>query len=131
MGSGAGPAGQRGITAAKLGLPLLGRGGVRGCGCRAGLLLRDPERMVLLGPVEVDLPAAHRIERPLHAERADIDVRQHGGDEQHGEHAVGRCSWLKKPPPLFIHSTSSRPGTLSLTHSTKMSTRPSTNGKLR
>src|SRR3954454_9919763 len=51
-----------------------------------GLLLLNPERVMLPGPVEIDLAGAHRIERALHADCADIDVSQHGGDEQHGYH---------------------------------------------
>src|SRR5262249_60991981 len=39
-------------------------------------------------PVDVDSAAAHGLERALHADRADIDVPEHGGDEQHRHDAV-------------------------------------------
>ena len=39
-------------------------------------------------PAEIDLAAAHRLDRPLHAERADVDVRQDGGDEQDRDQRV-------------------------------------------
>ena len=44
--------------------------------------LLDPEIMVLLRPVLVDLPARHRVDRPLHANRADVDMREHHADQE-------------------------------------------------
>src|ERR1700676_3249850 len=67
--------------------------------CRRGLsllvllckLLSKPEIVMLLRPVEIDFAAAHGFERPLHSERADIDVTQDQRDEQNrddGMHAL-------------------------------------------
>src|ERR1043165_4422142 len=55
----------------------------RAIGRRACLLLLFlyPERVMLLGPVQIDLAGAHPIKSAFHADRADIDVRQHRGDE--------------------------------------------------
>src|SRR5258708_780721 len=60
--------------------------------CRGGLslpvlvceLLGEPEIVMLLCPVEIDLPGTHGLERALHPERADIDVSQDQRDEQDG-----------------------------------------------
>src|SRR5581483_9775684 len=71
---------------------LLRRCGVRlslrltGSGPR--LLLFQPEAVMLPGPVHVDLADAHRLEGALHADRADVDVGEHGGDKQHRHGAV-------------------------------------------
>ena len=50
--------------------------------------------MVLLGPVEVDGAVPHRFEGALHPDCADIDVSQHGGDEQHCDGPVGHLGQL-------------------------------------
>src|SRR4051794_6237954 len=60
------------------------RGGSRS-GLALGLRLLDPERMMFPGPVEIHLTCAHGVKRAFHPDRADIDVRQHRGDEQHGD----------------------------------------------
>src|SRR3954468_8342610 len=44
--------------------------------------------MVLLGPIEVDTAGAHGLEGALHSERADIDVAEDDGDEEHGDQAM-------------------------------------------
>src|SRR5437870_1692961 len=64
-----------------------GRHGPRGHrGCLAlGLRFLDPERVMFPGPVQIHLARSHRLERAFHPDRADIDVSQHGGDEQHGD----------------------------------------------
>jgi hypothetical protein len=43
---------------------------------------------MLLRPVVIDLTRPHRLERALHAQRADIDVAKDQGDEQHRDDAV-------------------------------------------
>jgi len=43
---------------------------------------------MLLGPVQVHGALAHRLECALHPNRADIDMGQHNGDEQHRDHGV-------------------------------------------
>src|SRR5262244_2888937 len=50
--------------------------------------LFDPETMMLLGPIEVDGAIPHRFDCALHADRSDVDVRQHDGHEQHRYHAM-------------------------------------------
>ncbi len=48
---------------------------------------------MLLGPIHVDGAFAHGLEGALHADGTDIDVAEHGGDEQHGDdgmHHLGR-----------------------------------------
>ena len=42
----------------------------------------NPERMVLLGPVEIDPAGAHGRERALHPDRPNIDVRQDHADHE-------------------------------------------------
>ena len=54
-----------------------------------GKLLGEPEIVMLLRPVEIDLAGAHGLERTLHPERADIDVGQDQGDEQNGHDGMG------------------------------------------
>ncbi len=44
--------------------------------------------MVLLRPVHVHRAVPHALECALHAERADIDVAEHGGDEEKRDRAV-------------------------------------------
>src|SRR3982074_1094831 len=51
-------------------------------------LAGQPEVVVLLGPVEIDLAGAHGLERAFHPKRADIDVRKDHGDEQNGYDGV-------------------------------------------
>src|SRR5207245_11110937 len=48
----------------------------------------EPEIVMFLGPVVVDLAGPHCLERALHSERADIDVTEDQSDEQHGNDAV-------------------------------------------
>ena len=40
--------------------------------------------MMLFRPVEIDFASGHGLERTLHAERTDIDVRQDQSDKQDG-----------------------------------------------
>src|ERR1700716_2776708 len=51
-------------------------------------LVFEPQVVVFLGPVEIDFAGPHGLERPLHSERADIDVTEDQGDEQDGDDAV-------------------------------------------
>src|ERR1700676_5090729 len=51
-------------------------------------LLGEPEIVMLLRPIEIDLSGAHRFERTLHPERADIDVAKDQRDEQNGHDGV-------------------------------------------
>src|ERR1700682_2764528 len=53
-----------------------------------GELPGQPEIVMLLRPVEIDLAAAHGLERTLHPERADIDVAKDQRDEQNGHAGV-------------------------------------------
>src|SRR5205807_2645283 len=64
-------------------------------GALAGLFF-EPQGVVFLGPIEVDGAGAHRLEGAFHAERADIDVREHRGDEQHRDDAVGHFGFLHR-----------------------------------
>ena len=43
--------------------------------------LRKPQAVVFFGPFAVDRAFAHSLKRPFHANRANIDVGQHCGDE--------------------------------------------------
>src|SRR5258707_11598439 len=43
---------------------------------------------MLLRPVEIDLAGRHRLEGALHAERADVDMRDDHRDEQNGDYGV-------------------------------------------
>src|SRR5258705_2352821 len=67
------------------GRPLLRRGhaALRRFGLRFDALLLKPNTVVLLGPVDVDRAVPHRFKGAFHSDCADIDVSQHGGDEQH------------------------------------------------
>src|SRR5690349_9352332 len=51
-------------------------------------LLVDPKSVVFLCPIDIDGTAAHRLKRTLHADGADVDVPEHGGDKQHGNDPV-------------------------------------------
>src|SRR6266849_229515 len=51
-------------------------------------LVLEPQVVMLLGPVVVDLAGAHGLECALHSKRADIDVTEDQGDEQNGDDAV-------------------------------------------
>src|SRR5258707_4289957 len=51
-------------------------------------LLFEPQIVVLLGPVDIDLASPHGFEGTLHSKRADIDVTKNQGDEQHGDDTV-------------------------------------------
>src|SRR5437868_6508347 len=46
-------------------------------------LFLQPERVMFLGQIDIDLTGPHRLECTLHADRADVDMSQHGGDEEH------------------------------------------------
>src|ERR1700722_9375804 len=54
----------------------------------ARLFFLEPQAVMLLGPVEIDGTFAHGFECAFHADRADISVGDHRGDEQHGDGAV-------------------------------------------
>ena len=43
---------------------------------------------MLLGPVQIHLTRAHGIKGAIHADGADIDMRQHRRDHQHGKQAM-------------------------------------------
>src|SRR5258705_11199613 len=62
-----------------------------------GLLLLQPQTVMLLRPVEVDRATAHRLERTFHADRADIDVAEHRGDEQHRHDTMHDLRQLHAP----------------------------------
>ena len=47
-----------------------------------GKLLLEPEVVVLLGPIEIDLASPHSFERALHSDSTNIDVAKNEGDEQ-------------------------------------------------
>src|SRR5882724_1830183 len=99
---------------------LFGRHGPRSASRRRtvlGLHFLDPERVMLFGPVEIHLTRSHRIERALHPDGADVDVSQHGGDEEHGDHGmdhgpelqhrdVGRKVWEQQEPAGHRHQRS-------------------------
>src|SRR5713101_998190 len=51
-------------------------------------LAGNPEIVMLLRPVEIDLAGAHGLERTLHPERADIDVAKDQRDEQYSHDGV-------------------------------------------
>src|SRR6516225_2944510 len=55
----------------------------------AGTYLFEPKIVVLLGPIYIHSACAHCLECALHADRADINVTEHGSDEQHRDDAVG------------------------------------------
>jgi len=44
--------------------------------------------MVFLGPVEIDGAGPHGFKRTFHAHGTDIDVPDHGGDEQHSDDSM-------------------------------------------
>ena len=54
----------------------------------AQMLIVQPQIVMFLRPVVIDLAGPHRLERALHSERADIDVTEDQSDEQHGNDAV-------------------------------------------
>ncbi len=66
-----------------------GHAALRRFGLRLGAFLLKPNAVVLLGPVEVNCAVPHRFEGALHPDCADINVSQHGGDEQHCDRPVG------------------------------------------
>src|SRR5438477_5582546 len=57
------------------------RARVVGAGPRIFLL--EPKPVVFLRPVNIDGSTAHRLEGPLHADGADVDVRQHRCDKKY------------------------------------------------
>src|SRR5882757_4884343 len=99
---------------------LFGRYGSRSATRRRmalGLLFLDPKRVMLLGPVEINLTRSHRIECALHADRANIDVSYHRSNEEHGDHGmdhgpelkcrdVGRKIWEQQEPAGHRHQRS-------------------------
>src|SRR5712692_623133 len=56
----------------------------------------QPQIVVLLGPIDVHRAFTHRLECALHADRADVDVTEHGGDEQHGNDTVDHLGVLHR-----------------------------------
>ena len=54
----------------------------------------EPQFVVLLGPVDVDGALAHGLECTFHADSADVDVAQHGSDEEHPDNRVHDLSEL-------------------------------------
>lgn len=50
-------------------------------GARSGVLLLKPKAVVLPRPVDINGASAHRLEGAFHADRANVDVPQHCGDE--------------------------------------------------
>src|SRR4051812_33899956 len=70
---------------------LFGRHGLRRASRRHVALVQlflQPERVMFLGQIDIDLTGPHRLECTLHADGADVDMSQHGGDEEHGDHGV-------------------------------------------
>src|SRR6266446_9266395 len=51
-------------------------------------LFFEPNVVMLLRPVEIDLAGGHRLEGALHAERADVDMSNDHRDEQNGDYGV-------------------------------------------
>src|SRR5678815_5688584 len=50
--------------------------------------------MVFLGPIEIDGAGPHGFKRTFHAHRTDIDVCDHGGDEQNSDDSMRDLSGL-------------------------------------
>ena len=57
-------------------------------GTSAGILFFEPKAVVLPGPIDIDGAAAHRLESSLHADGADVDMRQHRSNEEYRDHRV-------------------------------------------
>src|ERR1051325_3033575 len=57
--------------------------------CLLRLFLFKPQTMVFPGPVEIDGAGAHRFKGTFHAYGTNIDVSDHGGDEQNGDDGMG------------------------------------------
>src|SRR5258707_9575273 len=53
-----------------------------------GQLLFEPEGVMLLRPVEIDLAGRHGLERALHSERTDVDMTNDHRNEQDGDNGV-------------------------------------------
>src|SRR5258708_21668223 len=53
-----------------------------------GQLLFEPEVVMLLRPVEIDLAGRHGLERALHSERTDVDMTNDHRNEQDGDNGV-------------------------------------------
>src|SRR5216684_6477148 len=51
-------------------------------------LFFEPNVVMLLRPVEIDIAGRHRLEGALHAERADVDMSNDHRDEQNGDYGV-------------------------------------------
>ena len=69
-------------------------------------LLVGPETMVLLGPVDIDRAAAHRLEGAFHTDRPDIDMPEHRSDPisviaEECPPALGR--WVSSPAAQRAH----------------------------
>src|ERR1700720_2464165 len=54
----------------------------------AGACFFKPQIEVLLGPIDAIRALTHMTECAFHADRADVDVTEHGGDEQHSNDTV-------------------------------------------
>src|SRR6185295_1205116 len=64
---------------------------VRSC---SRLFLFKPQTMVFPGPVEIDGAGAHRFKGTFHTYGTNIDVSDHGGDEQNGDDSMRDLSGL-------------------------------------
>src|SRR3546814_17744102 len=67
--------------------------------------LVDPEGVVLLGPVEVDLTAAHGIEGPFHPDSPDVAVADDDRDEDERDDSLPDLRELHphNRPEVFRH----------------------------
>src|SRR6266849_5811382 len=52
--------------------------------------------MMLFHPINIHAAPTHRLECTLHADRADVDVAEHGSDEQHGNDAMDHLGILHR-----------------------------------
>src|SRR6476661_7102969 len=76
----------------------------------------DPKTVMFPGPVDVDRTAAHGFKGSFHSDGADIDMRQHRGDEEHGDdrmdnlrdlHGINICAIERKHQKITAHCNSS------------------------
>src|SRR6476661_3460259 len=51
-------------------------------------LLFQPQSVMLFCPVDVHAALAHRLKGTFHPDRADVDVSEHGSDEQHRDNRM-------------------------------------------
>ncbi len=70
----------RRVPPGSVGVPTAGRSFVS--------LFFEPQIVMFLRPIYIHLAGTHGLERALHPERADIDMRENHGDEQHGDDGV-------------------------------------------